>query len=74
MRTKKPSPVAPVLPIDGSLEAMIVSLPVELLIADEAALSMAAPPGENMPVPVSIKPPVGVRAVSLLPDCELRVY
>jgi hypothetical protein len=74
MRTKKPLPEAPLTPMDASLEATIVSLPVELLTGEEATASTEAVPGEPMPAPVSMKPAVAVRAVCLLPEIELRVY
>jgi hypothetical protein len=71
---KKPSPEAPLTPIDASLEATIVSLPVELPTGEEETASTVADPGEPIPAPWSMKPPVAVRDVCLLPEIELRVY
>src|SRR5207245_10510636 len=61
IRTQKPSPRAPRTVIDGSLELRTVSLPVELLRCVEETSSTAAPPGEPMPVPWSMKPRGAVR-------------
>ena len=58
---------------DWSLEAAIVSVPVELLTGVEGVV-IAAVPGEPMPAPWSIKPAVAERAASVLPEIELSVY